>query len=124
MNGGKPGDLYVVMKLQPHRHFKVSGHDLYLDLPLAPWEAALGAAVHIPTLGGLVEMNIPAGTVAGRRLRLAGRGLPDAGGRQGDLYAVVHIDVPRKLTEQERSLFEQLAASSRFDPRASFSGDL
>lgn len=118
LNGGKPGDLYIVMEIQPHKLYRVSGNDLYLDLPLAPWEAALGASVQIPTLGGYVEMTIPSGTIAGRKLRLSKRGLPAANGVHGDLYAVAHIDVPRTLTSRERELFIQLAAESRFNPRA------
>lgn len=119
LRGGKPGDLYIVMNIQPHKFYRVSGNDLYIDLPLAPWEAVLGASVQIPTLGGLVEMTIPAGTAAGRKLRLGKRGLPAPNdGVQGDLYAVVRIDVPKTLTERERELFSQLAAASSFNPRA------
>ncbi len=79
----RAGDLYVVLELQPHPLYRVSGRDLYLDLPLAPWEAVLGAAVEVPTPGGPVEINVPAGTAAGRKLRLAKRGLPAAGGQGG-----------------------------------------
>lgn len=118
LHGGKPGDLYIVMQIQPHKVYRVSGNDLYLDLPLAPWEAALGSSVRIPTLGGTVEMTIPAGTTADRKLRLSKRGLPAANGTQGDLYAVIHIDVPKTLTERERALFGQLASESAFNPRA------
>lgn len=118
LHGGKPGDLYLLIKIQPHKLYRVSGNDLYIDLPLTPWEAALGASVQIPTLGGTVEMKIPAATVADRQLRLAKRGLPAASGVQGDLYAVVHIDVPKTLTDTERDLFTRLAAESKFNPRA------
>jgi len=118
LNGGRPGDLYVTMQFQPHNLYRLSGRDLYFDLPLAPWEAALGSKVEIPTLGGAVEMNIPEGTVAGRKLRLSGRGLPDASGKHGDLYAIVQIDVPAKLSARERELLQQLAAESRFNPRS------
>lgn len=118
INGGRPGDLYVTMQFQSHPYFRVSKQDLYIDLPLAPWEAALGAAVEVPTLGGLVELNIPAGTVAGRKLRLTGRGLPDATGKHGDLYAIAKIDIPPRLSPRERELMQQLAAESSFNPRA------
>jgi curved DNA-binding protein len=118
LHGGKPGDLYLIMKIEPHKTYRVNGNDLYIDLPLAPWEAALGGTVQIPTLGGAVEMKIPPGTVAGRKLRLGKRGLPAANGEQGDLYAVVHIDIPKTLTPRERELFAQLAAESTFNPRA------
>lgn len=118
LHGGKPGDLYLVMQISPHTLYRLDKQDLYLDLPLSPWEAVLGGKVQVPTLGGPVEMTIPPGTVADRKLRLAKRGMPGANGTQGDLYATVRIDVPRTPTEQERELFSQLAAVSRYDPRA------
>ncbi len=116
-NGGKPGDLYIVLHIAAHPLYRVSGRDLYLDLPLAPWEAALGAAVEIPTPGGPVELNIKPGTSSGQRLRLAQRGLPSPGGGAGDLYAVARIEVPSKVGKREQELYEQLAASSDFNPR-------
>lgn len=117
-DGGADGDIYLHITLAPHPVFRADGHDLYLDLALAPWEAALGAEVEVPTLDGPVVLTVPAGTRAGRKLRLRGRGLANGRGGRGDLYAVVHIDVPGALTERERELFRQLAAASRFDPRA------
>lgn len=117
-DGGADGDIYLHITLAPHPVFRADGHDLYLDLALAPWEAALGAEVEVPTLDGPVVLTVPAGTRAGRKLRLRGRGLANGRGGRGDLYAVVHIDVPGALTERERELFKQLAAASRFDPRA------
>jgi curved DNA-binding protein len=120
MNGGKPGDLYVALTLAPHPLFHVDGRDLSIDLPLAPWEAVLGAKVRIPTLGGNVELSIQPGTGAGRKLRLAKRGLPTADGGAGDLFAVVRIEVPAVTTAHERDLFEQLSQSSTFDPRRHF----
>jgi curved DNA-binding protein len=116
--GGKPGDLYVVMRLQPHRLYRISGKDLYIDLPLAPWEAVLGATVQVPTPGGKVEIAIAPGTVAGRKLRLAKRGMPRAGGTAGDLYAVVRFEVPADAGARERELYAELKAASSFDPRA------
>ncbi|NYT36727.1 molecular chaperone DnaJ [Allopusillimonas soli] len=118
LNGGKPGDLYMVMTLQPHRLYRVDGRDLYVELPLAPWEAALGAKVQVPTPGGPVELTIPPGTTSERKLRLGKRGLPASSGAAGDLYAVARVDVPRSLSEREKALFEQLAETSGFDPRA------
>ncbi|PLC49053.1 molecular chaperone DnaJ [Pollutimonas subterranea] len=118
VRGGRPGDLYLVMNIQPHKLYRVSGGDLYIDLPLAPWEAALGATVQVPTLGGPVEMTIPPGTTSGRKLRLSKRGLPSANGAQGDQYAVVRIDVPKTLTPHERELFSQLASASAYKPWA------
>jgi curved DNA-binding protein len=120
VNGGKGGDLYVALALQPHRLFRISGRDLYVDLPLAPWEAVLGAAIQIPTLAGTVELDVKPGTSAGQKLRLAKRGLTAADGSVGALYAVVNIDVPRTVAATERDLFEQLAAASSFNPRQHF----
>lgn len=118
--GGPAGDLYLVLSVVPHPLYRVSGRDLSIDLPLAPWEAVLGATVEIPTLGGTVEMNIPAGTAAGRRLRLSKRGLPSAKGDPGDLYAVVRIEVPGEPSADERALYDQLKAVASSDPRARF----
>lgn len=120
INGGRDGDLYLDIALDPHPVFRPDGHDLYLDLPLAPWEAALGATVETPTLDGAVNLKIPPGTTSGRKLRLAKKGLPRPGGGEGDLYAIVQIVNPTVLTDRERELFKSLAESSRFDPRAHF----
>lgn len=120
LNGGANGDLYLDITLRPHALFRADGHDLYLDLPLAPWEAALGATVEIPTLDGAVSLRIPEGTTAGRKLRLAGKGLPRPEGAPGNLYAVVQIVNPTVLTERERELYRGLADASRFDPRGHF----
>ncbi len=121
--GGGNGDLYIVLALQPHPLYRLTGRDLYLDLPLAPWEAVLGASVEVPTLAGIVEMNIPAGTSAGRKLRLARRGLPSAKGEPGDLYAIVRIEVPASPSARERELYGELQKASSFEPRARlFSG--
>ena len=121
-NGGRDGDLLLNIVLHPHALFRPDGHDLYLDLPLAPWEAALGATVEVPTLGGAVNLKIPPGTAAGRKLRLAKKGLPRPGGGEGDLYAIVQIVNPTVLSERERELFRELGEASRFDPRGHFSG--
>jgi len=120
VNGGPAGDLYLTIALEPHALFRPSGHDLDLEVPLAPWEAALGAEVDIPTLEGRVSMKVPAGSKAGQKLRLGGKGLPKPGGGAGDLYAVLGIAVPATLTETEKKLYEQLRETSRFDPRARF----
>ena len=119
MNGGRDGDLYLNVEIAPHRLFRVSGRDLYLDLPLAPWEAVLGTAVEIPTPAGPVRLKIRPGTQAGQQLRLARRGLPKPG-QEGDLYAIVQIAVPPTASESEQALYTQLAAASSFNPRASF----
>jgi curved DNA-binding protein len=119
-HGAAAGDLYLNIVLHPHPLFKVNEHDLYLDLPVAPWEAALGAQIEIPTLGGRVKLKIPPGSGAGQKLRLAGKGLPKPGGGAGDLYAVLSLTVPSVLSERERRLFEELRAASSFNPRAHF----
>lgn len=117
-NGGADGDIYLHIMLAPHPVFRVDRHDLFFDLALSPWEAVLGAEIKVPTLDATVLLTVPPGTRSGRKLRLRGRGLSNGRGGQGDLYAVVHIDVPATLTPDERNLFEQLAQASRFDPRA------
>ena len=119
-NGGPPGDLYLQIALEPHPLYRASGHDLEIEVPLAPWEAALGAQVDVPTLEGRVSMKVPQGSKGGQKLRLAGKGLPRPGGGAGDLYAVLNIVVPATLTERERKLFEELREASRFDPRVRF----
>jgi curved DNA-binding protein len=116
-NGAPSGDLYLHIELEPHPLFRPSGHDLDIEVPLAPWEAALGAQVEVPTLDGLVSMKVPAGARAGQKLRIAGKGLPKPAGGAGDLYAVLTIVVAPSLTEREKSLYEQLREASRFDPR-------
>ena len=120
VNGGPAGDLYLTIALEPHALFRPGGHDLDIEVPLAPWEAALGAEVQIPTLEGRVTMKVPAGSKAGQKLRLTGKGLPKPGGGAGDLYALLSIAVPATLTEAEQELYEQLRETSRFDPRARF----
>ncbi|HTD02250.1 DnaJ C-terminal domain-containing protein [Undibacterium sp.] len=120
LHGGKQGDLYIVMRVLPHPLYRVDGKELYMDLPLTPWEAVLGASVKIPTLGGTVEMSVPAGTVNGRQLRLAKRGLPRADGTMGNLHVVVRIEVPKEIAPQERELYQQLAAQAGFNPRGHF----
>jgi len=122
LNGGRQGDLYLDITLKPHRLYRATGHDLFVDLPLAPWEAALGAAVEVPTPAGAVNLKVPAGTSSGQKLRLSGRGLPKPRGGAGDLYAVAQIVVPPQATERERELFASLKEASSFDPRRHFTG--
>ncbi len=119
-NGGRDGDLYLNVNLHPHPFFRVSGHDLYLDLPLAPWEAVLGATVQVPTLGGDVRLKVPPGTHAGQQLRIADRGLPKPHRGAGNLFAIVQIAVPTVLGEHERELYQSLADASSFNPRGHF----
>lgn len=120
--GGAPaGDLYLQIELAPHALFRAEGRDLYLDLPLTPSEAVLGAQVDLPTLDGRVQLKVQPGANTGKKLRLAGKGLPGAGNAQaGDLYAVVQIVVPTAPGEREKALYKELAEASRQDPRAHF----
>jgi curved DNA-binding protein len=115
--GAEQGDLYLVVRIAPHRRFRLEGRDVYVELPLAPWEGALGASVPVDTPGGQASVKVPTGTSSGRRLRLRGRGLPNPRGKPGDLFAEAKIMVPAKLTTEERRLFEELAGASKFDPR-------
>jgi curved DNA-binding protein len=111
------GDLYLVVRIAPHPRYRLDGRDLYDELRLAPWEAALGTSVSVDTPGGEVKVKVPAGTSSGRQIRLRGRGLPNPKGKAGDLFAEARIMVPPRLSHAERRLFEQLAAESDFDPR-------
>lgn len=113
-HGAPDGDIYLHIALAPHPVFRADGLDLYFDLTLTPWEAALGADVEVPTLDGSVLLTVPPLTRAGRKLRLRGRGLADG---RSDLYALVRMDVPPALTERERTLFQELALASTFNPR-------
>jgi len=116
-SGGPAGDLYLRVRIKRHPRFRREDDDLVVEIPVAPWEAALGATVSVPTLRGSAKVKVPAGSSSGRRLRLRGEGMPGPGGRKGDLYASVRIVVPKVLEKRERELFEELAAVSRFDPR-------
>lgn len=120
VHGGRDGNLYLNISLHPHPLYRVAGHDLYMDLPLSPWEAVLGALVEVPTLAGEVRLKVPAGTTAGQKLRIAKRGLPKPQGGAGDLFAIVQIAVPTAPGERERALFKALAEASTFNPRVHF----
>jgi curved DNA-binding protein len=105
-------------RLLPHPLFSLVGEDdVQLDLPVAPWEAALGAKVRVPTLDGSAELTIPPGTQGGRRMRLRGQGLHRRGDGRGDQYARLRIVIPTALTPEEKEIFEQLSTTSRFDAR-------
>ncbi len=114
---GPAGDLFLRVKFAAHPDFTVEGGDLYHELALAPWEAALGANVSVPTLDGSVNIRIPSGTQNGLKLRVKGRGLPDRAGGQGDLYVVTKIEMPKQVNETEKALWEKLARESQFNPR-------
>ena len=114
---GKPGDLYLEVEFRPHPRYRVEGRDVYLDLPVAPWEAALGAAVKVPTPGGMVELKVPAGSAARSKLRLKGRGIP--GSTPGDLYVVLQIALPPADNATATAFYRDMAGRfASFNPRA------
>jgi curved DNA-binding protein len=114
--GGDPGDLYLEVDFNPRNRFSVEGADVYLNLPLAPWEAALGATVKIPTPAGAVDLKIPPGSQAGKKLRLKGRGIPAR--QAGDLYVVLQIVLPPAKTDEQRKQYEDMKKAFAFNPRA------
>jgi len=116
--GGPPGDLYLRIRMASHPDFRVEGGDLYYDLDLAPWEAALGASISVPTLSGPVGIKIPPGTQNGQRLRVKARGLLGRDNEEGDLYVVARVQVPKEINDREKGLWEQLARESQFNPRS------
>ena len=117
------GDLLLHVQLRPHPLFHVLDEgDMEIELPVAPWEAALGAKVRVPTIEGAVDMTIPAGAQGGQRLRLRGQGMQRRGSGRGDQYVRLTLVNPPTLTDSERALFEQLAAASRFNPRELMKG--
>jgi curved DNA-binding protein len=107
--GGKSGDLFLRVRLARHPDFSVEGSDLIHEIKLAPWQAALGTEVRVPTLEGHARLKIPPGTQGGQRFRLRDRGLPNANGSRGHLYVSAEIAVPKKLSEREREIWQQLA---------------
>jgi curved DNA-binding protein len=114
---GPAGDLYLEVHFAPHRLFRVDGRDVYVDLPVAPWEAALGASITVPTPDGSVQLTIPAGSQSGRALRLRGKGLP--GTPPGDFYAALSIALPPAGNDAAQAAYQALARSfDGFDPRA------
>jgi curved DNA-binding protein len=113
-----PGDLYLVVRIKPHPRYKLSGRDIHVELPVSPWEAALGATIPVQTLGGEVKVRVSPGSSSGRRLRLRGEGMPNPRGKPGDLYAEVRVLVPKTVSRRERELFEELATISDFNPRS------
>ena len=119
-HGGKDGNLYLNISFIPHQLFRALNHDLYIDVPLTPWEAALGTAVKVPTMSGAVNLKIPAGAKSGQKMRISKRGLPKHNQEHGDLFAVTQIVVPTNLSDKERELFKALADTSTFNPRENF----
>jgi len=115
MGEGPAGDLYLEIGFHPHPLYRVEGRDLYLDLPVAPWEAALGATVKTPTPEGPVDLKIPAGTRSGQKLRLKGRGIP--GTPPGDIYVIPQITLPPADSETAKTLYRKMAQELAFNPR-------
>ncbi|TDI78956.1 MAG: J domain-containing protein [Betaproteobacteria bacterium] len=111
----KAGDLYLQIEFQAHPLYRIDGRDLYLNLPVAPWEAALGATVKVPTLGGIVELKIPEGSLSGSKLRLKGRGLP--GHPPGNCYVIVAIALPPANTEAAKDFYRKMKQELNFNPR-------
>jgi curved DNA-binding protein len=118
-DGAAAGDLYLVVRIAPDPRYRVDGRDVTTTLPVTPWEAAVGAAVTVPTPTGEKKLAAPGGTSSGRRLRMRGQGIPNPNGQPGDLDAEVRIMVPPTPSSRERRLFEELAAASTFNPRSS-----
>ena len=112
---GEPGDLYLQVEFRPHPFYRVEDKDIYLDLPVAPWEAALGATIKAPTPASNVDLKIPAGSTSGTKLRLRGRGIP--AGTPGDLYAVLRIALPPADSEQAEELYREMEQKLKFNPR-------
>jgi curved DNA-binding protein len=115
--GPNGGDLYVRLRQQPHSRFTVKGDDTEVEVPITPWEAALGATVPVPTLDGTAEVRVPPGIASGQRLRLRGQGLNIRGGGRGDHFARLKIVLPKELTDAEKRLFQELSKVSKFRPR-------
>ena len=117
VGGGTAGDLYLRVRLAKHPDFEVRDHDLVYEAEVAPWEAVLGASIPVPALDGSVSIRIPPGTRNGQKLRVRGRGLPQRAGQAGDLIVITRIEVPDRVNDSERELWEKLAKVSRFNPR-------
>jgi curved DNA-binding protein len=114
--GGEAGDLYLEVEFSPNSQYRVEGADVYLDLPLAPWEAALGATVKVPTPSGAIDLKVPPNSQAGKKLRLKGRGIPAR--QAGDLFVVLQIVVPPADSKEQRRIYEQMKREFSFNPRA------
>lgn len=116
LGGGGAGDLYLQVEFKPHPVYRIDSRDLYLELPVTPWEAALGASVPVPTPAGTVAVKVPAGSASGKQLRLKGRGMQ--GKPAGDLYATLRIALPPADTAEARALYRKMQQELEFNPRA------
>ena len=117
VGGGPAGDLYLRIHIAPHPVFRIKGSDLEVDVPVTPWEAALGGRIEVPTMDGRAAVKIPAGIQSGKKIRIRGKGLIDPGKNRGDLYAVLQITVSQQLGQEEKKLYEELSKISTFKPR-------
>ena len=115
--GAAGGDLYLKINIAPHPVFAPKGENLEVVVPITPWEAALGASIRVPTMEGSANVKVPAGIRSEQRIRIKGRGLGKKGRGRGDLYAIIRIVVPERLSPKEKELFKELAKKSTFDPR-------
>lgn len=120
--GGGKGDLLLQIEISPHGRYRLDGKDIYLDTPVAPWEAALGASLLVPTPGGDIRIKVPAGTRSGQKLRLLGRGMPAKDGA-GDFFVQLQVVLPPQLSEEAKALLRQLEEVCAFDPRPGFPKD-
>jgi curved DNA-binding protein len=116
IGGAGPGDLYLEIQFNPDPRYRIEGTDVYENVPVAPWEAALGASIPVPTPSGQVEVKVPAGSQTGRKLRLKGRGIPAK--QPGDLYLILDVVLPPANNDRARELYEQMAREMAFNPRA------
>ena len=113
---GQAGDLYLEIEFKSHSHYRAEGRDVYLDLPVAPWEAVLGATVSVPIPGGKVELKIPSGSKSGQKMRLKGKGIP--GKPAGDFYVVLQVVLPPADTDEAKALYQEMKQKLAFNPRA------
>ena len=116
MGGGESGDLYLEVGFRDHPLYRIDGADVYLDLPVSPWEAALGASVKAPTPTGVVDLKVPPESQQGRKLRLKGRGLP--GKEPGDFYVVLNVALPSARSDEAKAIYREMESKLGFDPRA------
>jgi curved DNA-binding protein len=113
--GGKAGDLFLEVQISPHKYYRLEDKDIYLDLPITPWEAALGGKVTVPTLAGKISLTIPEGAKSGQKMRLKGRGLP--GKEPGDEFVVLQIMTPEANSDKAKALYREMAEELAFNPR-------
>ena len=114
---GKAGDLYLEVEFKPHGHYRVEGADVYLELPVTPWEAALGSTIKVPTPAGRVDLKVPPNSQPGKKLRLKGRGIPAR--TPGDLYVVLQVALPPANDEKAKDFYRKMRKAFDFNPRVS-----